>query len=537
MKKIVKFISLLSAVLLVAGSFAGCGGKKDEVAVQTDGKNFTYWTMMDGYSQATIRSYSDMLFYQEMEKRTGIHIDFIHPIQGSTGNEAFIAMLTSEKFPDMVEWDWAAYTGGPQQAIDDGFIVKLNDYLEEYAPNYYDNLEGEKGKENNYQYKLQASTDEGSYYGFNILNIGSTKGFAGLYVRGDKLSEWNMKVPQTIDDWTAFFAKAKASGFEKPFTCTLGVLSFKSTDEHSFNTAFGVGKYFYLQGKEVVFAPFEKGYKEYMTQIAQWTKDGYIDTGFVTNDSAKIEGYIANGISAAAYGFVGSGLGKILPAAQAKNPDFDLVACPYPVANEGEIAEFQMVYPEATTKAIAITTDCGNLPKAMEWCDYIYSEEGMILQLFGVEGDTFTVEERDGEIHYVYTDKIKNHEGTNSVTESLYKYMLPCNHPGYNQHPDYLDGYYPYESQKDAIKVWNESSDKAKLHRLPPLSQTDDELSEITDIEEIARPQLEVAMCDMILGKKSIDDYDDVIAKAKADGYDRVLELKQAAYDRYLSKM
>jgi len=161
----------------------------------------------------------------------------------------------------------------------------------------------------------------------------------------------------------------------------------------------------------------------------------------------------------------------------------------------------------------------------------------MILQLFGVEGDTFTVEERDGEIHYVYTDKIKNHEGTNSVTESLYKYMLPCNHPGYNQHPDYLDGYYPYESQKDAIKVWNESSDKAKLHRLPPLSQTDDELSEITDIEEIARPQLEVAMCDMILGKKSIDDYDDVIAKAKADGYDRVLELKQAAYDRYLSKM
>ena len=59
---------------------------------------------MDGYTQETLQNYDEMLFYQEMEKRTGVHIDFIHPIEGSTGNEAFIAMLTGSEIPDLIEY-------------------------------------------------------------------------------------------------------------------------------------------------------------------------------------------------------------------------------------------------------------------------------------------------------------------------------------------------------------------------------------------------------------------------------------------------
>ena len=533
MKKISRIIAVLSCVALLAG----CGGNNTD-RVQTDGKNFTYWTSMDGYSMATLQSYSDMMFYQELEKRTGVHIDFIHPIEGSTGNEAFITMLSSEEMPDMIEYTWLLYSGGPQQALDDEVIISLNDYMQKHAPSYYDYMEGDKGKEAGYSYKLQATTDDGRYYGFNVLNIGETKGFAGLYTRADLLEKWGMDLPETIDEWEAVFAKAKSEGFSKPFTSTLDVISFKSSALHSFNTAYNVGKSMYLEGNKVVFGPFEKGYKEYVAQMADWVKKGYLDSGFVTNDNAKIESNMTNGTSMTTHGYVGSGIGKILPAAQAKDPSYDLVACVYPVAKKGDVAEFQMMYQDATTLAIGISTTCGNYEKAIEWCDYIYSDEGVALQLFGIEGDTYTVENIDGKDRYIYTDKILDYEagGFNSLNEAMYHYLLPCNHPGYNQHSDYLYNYYQVPQQIEAIETWNVAAEKALAHRLPNLSYTEDESAEITDIKEIAQADLEVNLCDIILGKKTIDTFDAAIAQAKADGYDRWIEICQDAYDRYVSK-
>jgi len=286
-----------------------------------------------------------------------------------------------------------------------------------------------------------------------------------------------------------------------------------------------------------VFGPFQPGFKEYVAQLAEWTKKGYVDTGFVTNDAAKVEGNIANDISIASWGFIGSAMGKITPAARQKNPNFSLVACPSPAANKGEISKFQMRYNEATNTAVGITPECGNYEAAISWYDYFYSEEGTILQVFGVEGDTFTVEEIDGEKHYVYTDKIINHEGADSMTNALYKYMLPSNHPGYNQHADYLNGYYQYEEQKEALEIWNRASDLAADVVLPTLAYTEEELEENTTIDEIATPTLEVAICDIILGKRSIDTYDDAVAQAKADGYDDYIANVQAAYDRFMAKI
>ena len=36
------------------------------------------------------------------------------------------------------------------------------------------------------------------------------------------------------------------------------------------------------------------------------------------------------------YGYVGVGIGKILPAAQAKDPSYELVACTYPVTKRAK---------------------------------------------------------------------------------------------------------------------------------------------------------------------------------------------------------
>lgn len=537
-KKCGKAIAVLGAVCLMSSAFAGCGKDAKKETASNGADSFSFWGVLDANIPGSVKDYGDLMLYKEMEKATGIKIDFIHPISGSTGSEAFLTMISGGDLPDIMEYNWSTYNGGAQAAIDDGLIVELNDYLEEYAPNYYDYMEGEKGKANNYLYKYQATTAEGNYYGFNRLNIGTAREFNTFYVRADLLKKWGMEVPVTIDDWTALFAKAKSEGIETPFTASNCITNNKYRSI-SFHNGFNACSGFYLDDKgKVKFGPFDPEYKEYLAQMAQWVKLGYIDTGFVTNDNDTVVGKMANGKAIASIGGIGGSVGKVMPAGLSVNPEFDLVGCPYPVKKAGDTAIYLGATGEATGTANAISTQCANVEKAVEWCDFVYSEEGFLLQTFGIEGDTYTVEEKDGEKHYVYTDKITNPEvsGYSSVTEALYAYMLPANHPGLDQHPDYLDGYYPYQCQKDALKTINKDMDEVKKHLVPELNYTEEETERKTDIEMLAYDAFEVAVTNIVLGKASIDTYDKAVEALKADGYDELIKIMQTAYDRYMAK-
>lgn len=536
MKKYTKLIAGLMA-MAVASVTVGCSKSEKE-----EGSALTYWTTLDSRVAQTTQSYNDLMMYQEMSKRTGVDVEFIHPTSGSNGSEAFQILLTDGDYPDIMEYDWTTYPGGPDQAIEDGVIISLNDYLEEYAPNYYDYMYGEKGKANNYLYRAQAISENGNIYGFHNLNIGTARGFNGLYIRKDKLDEWGLAIPETIAEWDVILEKAKAEGFEKPFVCINTCITTPQTNVNTFNTAFNVGKGFYIGDGEIKFGPFEPGYKEYVAKLAEWREKGYFDQDYVTNQRSDLEAYMTNGTSIAAYGSIGSAIGKILSAVEQQDPNsvFDLAACPYPVMNKGDVPLFQEVSAEATAPIVAISAQCSEeeIIKAMKFIDYLYSEEGSILSSFGVEGDTYTVEtDENGQKHYVYTDKIYNFEevGAHSVEAALYKFFRP-GHAGLNQHPDYLDGFYQYEQQKDALEVWNKYVDTAKQH-VPVLSFTVEESAEFAEIFASARPELDAGISNIILGKQSIDEYDSIIAKAKENGYDRLVEIHQVAYERYLDRL
>lgn len=536
MKKLSKLLALALTFVLIAAVFAGCSEKK----VQT-GSTFTYWVTIDSNTAQTLTSFNELMMYKEMEKRTGTKVEFIHPASGSTGTEAFQILLSSGDYPDMIEYNWSSYAGGADQAIEDGVIIALNDYMEDYAPNYYDIMEGERAKENNYLYKASTITSGGNYYGFKGINVGKYRGFGGLIVRKDLLDEWKLDIPVTIDDWDTLFATAKENGIKYPLTGDSSLFTIRWGE--LFNTAWQVGKGFYVDGSKVKFGPFEKNYKNYISKMAEWREKGYIDIDYITNNSTNIEGYMTNGTSIAAFGYVGGTIGKLLPAMADRDPDYNLAACPFPVMKDGDKAWFQELQTESTEPCIAISTQCGienedRYKEAIKWCDYLYSDEGIILKSFGIKDDTFTIEkDENGEEHYVYTDKIIDYEkiGAHSISASINHFFLPANHPGYNQHPDYLRGFYPYEQQMEAIEVWNKNVDEAKKHMLPAISYTSDEAAEKANIESKGRSKLDGAISNIVLGKADISTYDDAVKQAKKDGYDKLLKITQAAYDRYMS--
>lgn len=529
MKKVCKIISLCLCIALLLGIFTGCGNNK---MARERGK-FTYWAPMWISSTETLKSYSDMMMYQELSKRTGYEIDFIHPTSGSTGSEAFQILLTSTELPDMIEYGWSQYAGGPDRAIEDKVIISLNDYMKEYAPNYYDYMEGEKGKNNGYLYRAQSLTLDGNYYGFRNLNIGDYRGFQGFIVRRDLLDKWGLDVPTTIDDWTNLFKVAKENGIKYPYTGS----------PHNFATAWNVRIGYMVDDDVIKFGSLEKQFKNYLKQMSDWFKAGYIDRDYVTNESIEIESAMTSGKSIATCGYVGSVMGKILPAMEERDPGFDLVACPWPVVNEGDIPWFQDLQAEANDSTIAISVQCGKDDKqryidAIKYCDYLYSEDGMILKSFGIEGVTFNIEkDENGQEHYVYTDKIYNYKeetGANSVDAAIWHYMRPASAPGLNQHNDYLAGMYSYQQQKDALKTFNLYVDEARKHVLPPLQYTSDEVERKNMLEVKAKDKLFATIDNIIMGKQDINSFDDAVKKAKSDGFDEILKIQQRAYDRYI---
>lgn len=82
--------------------------------------------------------------------------------------------------------------------------------------------------------------------------------------------------------------------------------------------------------------------------------------------------------------------------------------------------------------------------------------------------------------------------------------------------------------------MWNKYLDVVKKHLLPSVPYTGDEAAEKANIESVGKANLQVAISNIILGKETMDAYDDAIKAVKKAGYDKLFKIKQTAYNRYL---
>jgi putative aldouronate transport system substrate-binding protein len=158
MKKFKKVLSILLICMLVASLSVGCGkqGKDSSSDATTDGSNkdvtdskdnasvdgkitdkpvkLTYWSVMSEYVTASAATLAETELYKELKNRTGVEIEFLHPPVGQD-KEQFNLMIASDELPDLIEYKWLEYPGGPEKALEDGVIVELNDLIDKNAPN------------------------------------------------------------------------------------------------------------------------------------------------------------------------------------------------------------------------------------------------------------------------------------------------------------------------------------------------------------------------------------------------------------------
>ena len=524
--KMKKVLTVCLAVMIAVSSFAGCG-KKQEVAEKQESKDtYTYWSPIQGQLMTVYRSLAEVSMYKELEKKTGKKIEFLHP-SATDEAEQFNLMIASKKLPDMIEYNWRVYPGGLTKAISDGIIVPLNDYEKE-IPNYLKRLKEDE------VFEKAAKTDNGDYFGFVSLNIGNYFNFCGFMLRQDWLEDLNLSVPETISDWENVLTEFKTKkGAKAPLT-DMKRLFEPTNSNNALSGGFGIAKGLYTDNGKVKYGPMEPEHKEYVETMRRWYKNGLIDKDFQTNTSNITEAKITSGESGAVFGSVGSSMGVYLEKMK-NDPNYKLVAAPYPVRNKGEGSYFK--YSKMTgavdTPYLCITTQCSDIKGAAEWADNLYSDEGYMLMNFGIEGEDYNMV--DG--YPKYTDKILKSPSGLSISEALMRVCrAPYTSPGINQAPEYLEQFYQYDCQKEALEIWERYPDDYKKGFLPPITYSSDESDEISSIESEIQTYVEENVVKFITGDKDMSEYDGFIEDMKSLGVERYIEITQSAYDRYLKR-
>lgn len=482
-----------------------------------------YWVAMNGNVLPVAQNYGEIQYYKELEKKTGVHIEFQHPPVGQEVEQFKLLIASRKDLPDVVQAIWLSeYPGGPEKAIKDGVIIPLNDYMAK-APNY------QKKMDESVDFSKQNKTDEGTIFAFQGFNEADTKAFSGLMLRGDWLKELNLEPPTTIDEWTTVLTAFKEKkGAQSPLS-TL-VKNFTNQNLNLFNAAYDVGIDFYLDDAgKVQWGPIQPGYKEYMSTLNKWYEAGLLDQDFASIDNKIVEANILNDKAGATFGWVGGDIGKYYKGATQEG--FELVAVANPVLNKGDEGNFLSGFTNKIAgQAAAITTSAKNVDSIISMFDYLYTDEGRMLKNFGIEGETYNMV--DGKP--VYTDLILKNPDNLAIANALAKYVQSnYGAPGICEVEDYQVQYYQLDAQKNARKTYNQYVDNAAKHVIPPVSATPDESKELATITTEVSTYRDEQFVAFVTGVRPIEEFDKFVEEIKSLNIDRAIEIKEAGITRY----
>ena len=536
-----RMLSLVAASTMLVGCLAGCGNQNTPVntsesesvasestatesQVVEEPTELTYWAELNSNAAVAISNLGEIQYLQDMAENANVEIEYFHPAAG-TASEQFNLKIAGNNWEDIVEYKWSDYPGGATQAIADGIIVDLAPYIDEYAPNFAAYLEA------NPHVKKQLASEGGQIYGFPAIGSSAVSVTAGFAVRKDWLDQLNMEVPTTIADWEEMLTAFKENfGAERPLTLLKADLIGNRV---YFAGAWGVYPGFYVDNGDVKYGFMEEGFKEYLTTMHDWAEKGLLDVDSFGNDNKIIQSNLLNDKSGASYGYVGSLIGTVMGSAAETNPEMDLVGVQHPVLNEGDEPDFMRYTWEVRAEnACAITTACEDIGAAMRFLDQYYSEEGIVAKNFGTEGVSY--EMVNGEP--VYTDVILNNPDGLAVTEALGKYTRAAYTCVGIIDARYYKQYYTMPQQSEAHVLWNKYSSNAIDVTYPPVSHTTEESEELALITTAVNTYVEEECTKFIMGKRSLDEFDDFVEELKNMQIDEAIEIKQAAYDRFMAR-
>jgi len=490
----------------------------------------TYWVGMDGDSMATLSNFNEVGAYKELEKITGTKVDFKHPGgDGAQVTEQFNLMVASGNLPDVIQTNWLTVPRGPQNAIKEGTVIRLNELIEEHAPNF------SKFLAENPDIASMIKTDEGDIYSFPFIRgDDKIKIYYGPIIRTDWLNKLNLQPPTTIAEWetvlTAFLNDDPNGNNKKdevPFLFSAGEVRNEALNQ--LIGAWDILAKFYQEDGVVKYGEIQPEYEQFVTTMRSWYEKGLIDQDFAAVDGKLKDAKVTGDTLGAFYGFASGSIGKYLDLVK-DHPTFEIAPLPNPSLVKGKNSAAGQISPSYPGEhAVAITTAAKNPAEIVKWLDLGYSEQGSMLFNFGIEGESYEIVDGSPK----YTEQItKNPDGL-AFKQAQAQYMRTHFGGPFIQDVQSFLQQMKYPQQLAALDAWGQAENDIQL---PPMTLTSEESSELASIMNDVNTYSEEMIVKFIMGVEPLSSFPEYVENLKSIGIEQAVTIQQAALDRYLQR-
>lgn len=517
-----KWIGIALVTILTLGMLLGCGSDKagetrkeagggEPAPQETDNKpaeptkfSISMRTLAFGHVENSPNINEDK-WVKRLEELTNVDLD-IQLVPHKEYEQKMVQMFATNDIPDVVQGQGGVTGKEMAGSVEAGVFMPLDDLLKEHGQNLLKVIPQDAWNQMTY---------DGKIYG--IPEWLSNPSRRATWIRKDLLDQTGLPVPKTVDEYLNVLREFKKIGVENPY---MGRQDFKYAD-----TFFGAFDAFpYLSQFELVdgqilpkFADSDKMMKALEVYKTMYD-EGLINKEFATINPTTFKNTILSGKA----GIWSMNANELLQwEAQLKQnvPEAELEIIPSPVGPDGKGGYY--LY-GSVNRSYFINKNYKEPEKIIQFFDWMVSEEAEKFFTFGVEGETYTVE--NGEIKYTAPTE------TQAVDEERYRqaFLWMVQDTTYNKGALGLT-----EEGRKLIEVYdnilaNEGRDGIDFEpRLEALKKNPD----ITPNSDTAAPLIVQHMVKMVYGQEKISDWPKVVEEWKSKGGNDVIKEATEKYN------
>jgi len=330
----------------------------------------------DGESSSHV--WSDNEFFQRMETKTGLSFTFDQYTSLDKWQTAKDEMFSSGNLPDVLFK--AALSVEEQIAYSEtGQLIDLLDLLPEYAPNLWVLLT------ENPEWLAAITLPSGKVVALPTINTVPTQN--AMWINQDWLDALGLDAPT---DWESLVSVLSAFQTKDPNQngkqdeiplSFLGPWDLKFLS-HAFGIVYNDYNIYVDDSGQVRFITQSDTFIDFIKALVSLNDQGLLDEdGFTTADSLRT---VSDDDADVTYGlFFGPNPYQLFTVDLGEQ--FALLE---PLEYNGSQV-YRELFSPITTGSFAITSACENPGELLSWVDYLYSEEGAIEAMAGIEGETF----------------------------------------------------------------------------------------------------------------------------------------------------
>ena len=428
--------------------------------------------------------------------------------------ERFNIMMASGNIPDVVVADPTATSAHSLKKYQDAFLP-LDDYIIGKRPNLEQAIYGD-----DYVYKYLVTNEND----IRIIPQLATRTVGDIFLmRGDILEKHNLEVPNTSEEWVELFRKIKELEPDMTIYASRHGRTNATPNVTRMAEAWGVKEDIFYEDGEIKYGILDPRYKEFIAYARNLYAEGLLDQEYITADTAIWqEKILTNGVFATHDNITRIRWTDEQFAAAGKDDQYYIGVLPM-IGPDGTRAT-TIQYPRIRTVAASLSVKTPYAEQIMDMYEYVFSEEGTMLVNYGVEGVSYDMINGLPTPNEQYRADVAAKKVI-SVGITRDQPMLQVDELTRVGNSDVIL----------AAKELYESNQVIKPDYITPLIFTEDEIEILTRLKTELDTYRNEMVDKFITGIDSMDNYDAFVAEFSRRGVDELLDIYNAALQRYLA--